>query len=421
MKKQTPFTITDVADLLSIQRLQGGTEDSFGVVCPFCNDIRGKCNFCVAKDGEIKNVYHCYHCGAAGNMLTLYVELTGLCGEDRYKNAYWEIKERLAAGDSSIRKISYQSGYQRKKRESKKEMEVDPAYLNAIYHAMIAMLDLKESHKRQLRKRGLSDADIKLMFQNGYRSTNAEDSVSIARRLIKSGFSLKGIPGFFVNRNGDWDTAFYPSNEGMLCPVYTVDRKIAGFQIRLDRPSKKRKYLWFTSSGLDRGTSSKSPAGLSGVIKENEVWVTEGILKAQIASLQSGRAYIGTPGVSNYKGLQRILCELKAKGLETVYECYDMDKMLCLDCRMDYDRSCDRCVYEKHAFSDYVCPRKSQKRDMIRGGCLKLYDICRELDLNCLRVTWDISEAGLWNGSYKGIDDWLMRKNSDKRMIIDAA
>lgn len=28
------------------------------VVCPFCGDERGKCNFIVIKNGELVNVYH---------------------------------------------------------------------------------------------------------------------------------------------------------------------------------------------------------------------------------------------------------------------------------------------------------------------------------------------------------------------------
>ena len=42
-----PFTITDVGALLGVQRLPGGDENSYNVVCPFCGDERGKCNFVV--------------------------------------------------------------------------------------------------------------------------------------------------------------------------------------------------------------------------------------------------------------------------------------------------------------------------------------------------------------------------------------
>ena len=50
--RPAPFTIADVADLLSIQRLKGGDENAFNVECPFCGDMRGKCNFSVIKNGE---------------------------------------------------------------------------------------------------------------------------------------------------------------------------------------------------------------------------------------------------------------------------------------------------------------------------------------------------------------------------------
>ena len=95
--KAKPFTITDVGALLGVQRLSGGNEDSYNVVCPFCGDERGKCNFILIKNGELVNVYHCFHCGAGGNMLTLYAELNGIYGETvtsgligRYrKNCRW--------------------------------------------------------------------------------------------------------------------------------------------------------------------------------------------------------------------------------------------------------------------------------------------------------------------------------------------
>ena len=44
------FNISDVADLLGIQKLSDG--NSFGVVCPFCGDTQGKMNFRIMKDNE---------------------------------------------------------------------------------------------------------------------------------------------------------------------------------------------------------------------------------------------------------------------------------------------------------------------------------------------------------------------------------
>ena len=51
-----PFTIKEVAWLLSIRCLDGGTAQEFPVECPYCGDTRGKCSFCVSKNGEMKNM-----------------------------------------------------------------------------------------------------------------------------------------------------------------------------------------------------------------------------------------------------------------------------------------------------------------------------------------------------------------------------
>ena len=50
-----PFTIKEVAWLLSIRCLDGGSAQEFPVECPYCGDTRGKCSFCVSKNGEMKN------------------------------------------------------------------------------------------------------------------------------------------------------------------------------------------------------------------------------------------------------------------------------------------------------------------------------------------------------------------------------
>ena len=65
-------------------------------------------------------------------------------------------------------------------------------------------------------------------------------------------------------------------------------------------------------------------------------------------------------------------------------------------------------------------PTKRRKRDTIRKGCLKLYDMCEKLGLNCQRISWDADTDGLWLGNYKGVDDWIYRQApEEKRVFID--
>ena len=399
-----PFTITDVGALLGVQRLPGGDENSYNVVCPFCGDERGKCNFVVIKKGEIVNVYHCFHCGAGGNMLTLYADLRGIYGENRYLKAYWMIQEELPMGIKECR-IRQKQVLQREKRCREKLSEpVDYEQRDQVYREMLKLLKLSFSHKADLRRRGLTEAEISRMEQLGYKSICAEDSVSIARRLIRSGCNLKGVPGFFVNRNHDWEIAFYPKNSGYLCPVWSFDGLLTAFQIRLDVPYQKRKYVWLSSAKLNKGCSPGSPVSLSGDPDAQRVFVTEGILKAEVTHQRTGETYIGNPGVLNHKELRQMLIQLKGRGLQEVVEANDMDKLMRLACRKDYGTVCRTC-----SESGTECPKKKEKREQIRKGCLKLYEICEELSLTCRRAVWDVDAEGMWKEQYKGIDDWELR------------
>lgn len=412
--KAKPFTITDVGILLGIQRLPGGDADSYHVVCPFCGDERGKCNFRVIKDGEIVNVYHCFHCGAGGNMLTLYADLNGIYGENRYQRAYWKIQEELPLGYQES-KMRQKKTIERKERS--KELCAEPADYerrDVAYRKLAQLLKLSDAHKKDLKRRGLTEDEISRMEKIGYRSTCPRDSVAVARKLMKAGCKLEGVPGFFVNRSGDWEIAFYKKNSGYLCPVWSVDGRLIAFQIRLDIPYAKRKYVWLSSAKLKKGCSPGSPVSISGD-DIRRVYVTEGILKAEVTHQRTGQTYIGNPGVMNYKELERVLLQLKKQGLREVVEANDMDKFMRIDCHEDYGNVCRNCTCDGGE-----CPKKREKREHIRGGCLKLYEICKKLSLSCNRAVWDIDSKGMWMENYKGIDDWELRADPEEYIQVAA-
>ena len=400
-----PFTIADVGDILGIRRLDGGDESSFGVECPFCGDSRGKCNFSVMKSGRIKNVYRCFNCGAQGNMLTLFADLMGLWGNDRYKEAYQQIKEKQQYGGQETRTRREQL---ERRAEAQKEKCAEPAGCqrrDQVYRALIRMLHLSEAHRKDLHRRGQTEEEIQRMEERGYVSTAPQNSVTIARRLIKQGHDLEGIPGFFVNRGGDWEINFYRKNSGYLCPAWSEEGLLVAFQIRLDEPYGHRKYIWLTSAKLKKGCSSGCPVGVSGNPYAKCIYVTEGVLKAEITYQRSKRTYLGNPGVGNYKELGQMLRVLKERGLEEVIEANDMEKMMRLDCHEDYGDACRTC--DRRGAKE--CPKKREKRDNIRKGCLNLYRICGELDITCRRQLWDSDGDGMWLGKYKGCDDWELK------------
>ena len=186
------FDISEVADLLGIERLTEG--NSFNVVCPFCGDRRGKMNFRVLKDGNPCNTYRCFNCGSQGNMLTLYAEMQGIYGEDRYKRAYREILEALGkSGYDTMPHRTYKPPVVYDRREQEKP---DFEERSRVYEGLLELLTLTESHRRNLLNRGFGREQIE-EFQ--FRSMPVSGTEGIARRLLKEGHSLRGIPGFFVN------------------------------------------------------------------------------------------------------------------------------------------------------------------------------------------------------------------------------
>ena len=429
-----PFTILDVAAYLGIEKLEDcqrgyrvkDPKNEANVVCPFCGDARGKASICVCRDGEVKNVFHCYDCGSGYNMVTLYAELKHMKGKDRYKRAYRELyrkKQRQGNGKMRSRRAMQQESQKVKKRASsqKKKMAkpLDKEQVDETYRAMLKYLTLEDVHKKDLVRRGVSEEIINRMVKKGYRSISVEESLTIARRLLKEGCKLEGVPGFFKNWKGEWDINFHEGNRGYLCPVYDIDGFLRGFQIRLDQPKKKNKYVWLSSSGMEKGTSITSLVGVSGTPKGERICLTEGILKAEIASQLLGVCFLGNPGIGNWRDLLEVLKAAKERGVRYVEEMYDMDKMLRLTCQEDYDENCSECEYqEEHGNPDFECPKKRLKRDTIRKGCNAAYRVCRELGLTCERKLWDVGEDGLWDEHEKGIDDWETRdlRKKDKRV-----
>ena len=137
------FNISDVADLLGIQKLSDG--NSFGVVCPFCGDTQGKMNFRIMKDNEPSNTYHGYCCGQQGNMLTLYADLKGIYGQNRYKIAYREILEAVNRGEGEKNQQGY-SG----KINGKEEEPVSLRQRDSVYRRLLELLALSDLHRKKL-------------------------------------------------------------------------------------------------------------------------------------------------------------------------------------------------------------------------------------------------------------------------------
>ena len=84
-----------------------------------------------------------------------------------------------------------------------------------------------------------------------------------------------------------------------------------------------------------------------------------------------------------------MLVQLKERGLREVVEANDMDKLMRLDCREDYGTASRICNVDGPE-----CPKKKEKREQKRKGCVGLYEICGEISLRCHRAGWGNDKEG---------------------------
>lgn len=396
-----PFTIREVAYLLNL-RIRHKNAVSLDADCPFCGEQKGKLNINLKK-----NVFKCNRCGESGGMLALYGKVYGIDNQTACK----EIKDALGQNEQA-------PAYKITKKEIKpvlesQEPEIENAPLapdnlkNKTYTMLFSMLILSDTHKQNLLNRGFTEEQIE---RNGYKSTPVFGYRKLTKRLMEAGCIVKGVPGFYQEEKGEWSIHFSNKSSGFMIPIRNLEGLIVGVQIRLDRPYDSRKYMWLSSVNYHMGASSGSPTHLAGNPGERTVYITEGPLKGDLAYALSGRTFGCLPGANQYANLPIFLQQMKALGSRFVYEAYDMDKLLKLVCRGDYNEKCIQCEnYKKNWKAQSIpCEKKLIKRKNIQRGCSKLAEISRSLQLEGKSLTWDTDADGDWAEHVKGVDDYLI-------------
>lgn len=391
-----PFTIRDIAWLLNLH-IRHKNAVSLDVDCPFCTG-KGKLNLNIPK-----NVFKCNRCGQSGGMLALYGDVYGV----DHQTAYEEIRQALGKEEHSP---AFQS---RKKETAKKEPEITQALSasdetkNRTYTMLFTLLGLSEVHKKNLLERGFTEEQIE---RNGYKSTPVFGYRKLTKKLLEAGCTVKGVPGFYQDKDGEWTIHFHPKSSGFMIPVRNVEGMIVGVQIRLDRPVKDRKYMWLSSVNYPMGASSGSPIHLAGNPGDATIFITEGPLKGDLAHALSEKTFVCVAGVTQYANLPDFLGRMKRLGTRNAYEAYDMDKLIPTVCRGDYsEEKCSQCAFYRKDWkkSKFLCERKQIKRDNIQRGCRKLAEILKEQDIPGKTLTWDMDEKGEWAEKVKGVDDYL--------------
>jgi hypothetical protein len=181
--------------------------------------------------------------------------------------------------------------------------------LDLVYRALLAALPLAASHRQALRKRGLADAEI---VRRGYRTLPRQGRAAIAKRLItRFGDMGATVPGFYLaERDGQrwWSLA---GAAGLLIPVRNVDGYIMALKVRADAPGYSPKYTT-VSSAKHGGPSPGAPAHVPlRSCHVNTVRLTEGELKADVATTLSGLLTLSIPGVAMWRTALPVLQALR--------------------------------------------------------------------------------------------------------------
>lgn len=315
-----PFTIQEEANLLPLKNAKN-SGDNIYADCPFCGS-RGAMHISLSR-----NVWNCMSCQMKGanNSGGGRTELYGKFFNITNGQAYRDICDQLGLQNNP------------KKEEQNEELGINerekrtPRELDYVYRAFLSLLTLSEVHENNLKNRGLNDEAIKRHF---YKTIPITNHTEIVRTLLSYNMNLEGIPGFYVDDDGEWQINLSSKQSGIFCPIVDREGYIVGIQKRLDRPFYDKKYIWFSSSGKKLGSSPGSPVHFVGNPLADTVFLTEGSLKANVAHELSKElfdepiSFFAVAGVTQYKAIRQALWDIRTfQNKEiTVYDAFDMDK-----------------------------------------------------------------------------------------------
>lgn len=375
------YDITDVVHLLQL-RVRHKNSSSMDVNCPFCGETKGKMNVNLQK-----NVFRCNRCDASGGMLELYGRLHGVSSAEANR----QIREALGKGE-------YRTNYQV---APKKEPVVifnaelaDADVIDRTYQEMLSLLTLNDKHQEDLKKRGLTEEQIEIQR---YRSVPLFGIKNMVQKLLESGQTVKGVPGFYEDQDGKWTINFSSKNSGILIPIQSPEGKIQGFQIRLDQVMEGRKYIWLSSVKFKNGVSSGSPVHVIGNLDAEQIYLTEGALKGTIAHYLSGDTFICVAGVNQYRNLKPVLEMLKSRHLQHLWtESTYVNRRISLMRGSAMRES----VTDVRIILECLQEAYQMEGDMVRSGknihATMIYPFVRMLQEKCRDLTEEQIHKTLW-------------------------
>lgn len=251
-------------------------------------------------------------------------------GEQRYDkngNPFWfydfRDKSKTNLFFSNIARVinlpdKFLSGNNKSSPGSDSVEPLPPDQIHNVYTFILSQLTLSDIHRQNLIDRGLTEESI---TYNGYRSW-PDKPWTIAGTAIKK-FSegiCSRVPGFYVhtskfNKKPFWNLAGQP---GLLIPIRNLAGQIMCLKYRADdpgtdekgKPLNKYRYVSHRDSLISSGSPIHVPRHDREAINYSTVRITEGELKADIATQFTGVLTLSIPGVNNWIAIIDLLKDI---------------------------------------------------------------------------------------------------------------
>lgn len=197
------------------------------------------------------------------------------------------------------------------------------------YRAVLAQLRLDDADRAALRARGLPDAHVDA---NGYRTLPVEGRARLALAVVGAvgEAQARAVPGVFWKEEGRRGWWSFGGSAGVLVPLRDLDGRVAALKVRRRDPIEEGgpRYLYVAST-KHGGPSAASVVHVPEAARALRgsaplVAITEGELKADVATALAGVPFVSIPGVGGWaQGVDLAL----AWGARRVEVCLDMDRL----------------------------------------------------------------------------------------------
>ena len=180
-----------------------------------------------------------------------------------------------------------------------------PEDRDRIYSDLLASCGLSAQHEAYLLSCG-----IDTRARTSYATLNGRRAAVL--KYLSERYSveqLRGTPGFWFGDQGELRLA---AADGLLLAVRDAQGRIARMQCRVEHNGAKS-YLWLSSSKYG-GPSSGAIAHVALGRRDNYIYITEGIKKAEVIASRTGYTAIGLPGHASMASGLALLDELIAAG-----------------------------------------------------------------------------------------------------------